>query len=487
MMEQLLGRHVGNLFVDLNCVIVEKDSEIDRLSKVVDRLELKISNLQDSLDDFEVHEVTQCVVNNGSNQRTPSNSFSGEVTGSGHITSVESAQHSACPVGQPKDGDTTELEIVEHEAGIEDLTVDFDHGNVHSTVAVVKGSCSPRNEQPASEGNVNVGAVVVGVGLTVLDGTHLRSVDLSLPETNSTVTGSQLLELAESRVSVSLFGLSLPQNLKSSALNRLNIIDDVSFRPTELERDQALSMFKDYLTAIADELKEEPLVVAILDGKTLRLFLEDEDDFAMLAENLFTDLDVNDKGKINKNEIRNALGHMGVELGIPPFSEFPLLNDILQRHGADGEEELGQAQFAQLLQAVLQELAEALAEKHVVVIQNIKIINGSKLRKLLASEEKLNAVIEKMLQQEKNSEKDAKKSTSIIRSFLEENEKELGLPSSEAGDSVVLLYDAVFTDVGNTKSAAGSKKDDFQLLVKEILEKFAEQLEANPVFEDLEN
>ncbi|WP_395241892.1 hypothetical protein, partial [Salmonella sp. s51933] len=79
------------------------------------------------------------------------------------------------------------------------------------------------------------------------------------------------------------------------------------------------------------------------------------------------------------------------------------------RHGADGEEELGQAQFAQLLQAVLQELADALAEKHVVVIQNIKIINGSKLRKLLASEEKLNAVIEKMLQQEKNSEKDAKK------------------------------------------------------------------------------
>ncbi|KAF5952372.1 hypothetical protein HYC85_010316 [Camellia sinensis] len=118
-------------------------------------------------------------------------------------------------------------------------------------------------------------------GLTVLDGTHLRSVDLSLPETNSTVTGSQLLELAESRVSASLFGLSFPQNLKSSALNRFNIIDDVSFRSTELEKDQALSMFKDYMTAIADELKEEPLVVAILDGKTLRLFLEDEDDFAI--------------------------------------------------------------------------------------------------------------------------------------------------------------------------------------------------------------
>lgn len=65
---------------------------------------------------------------------------------------------------------------------------------------------------------------------------------------------------------------------------------------------------------------EDPLVVAVLDGKTLRVFLEDEDDFAMLAENLFTDLDTEDKGKICKSQISSALLHMGVELGVPPFS-----------------------------------------------------------------------------------------------------------------------------------------------------------------------
>lgn len=54
------------------------------------------------------------------------------------------------------------------------------------------------------------------------------------------------------------------------------------------------------------------------------MFLEDEDDYAMLAENLFTDLDIEDKGKICKSEIRNALVHMGVEMGIPPFSGFSL-------------------------------------------------------------------------------------------------------------------------------------------------------------------
>lgn len=57
-----------------------------------------------------------------------------------------------------------------------------------------------------------------------------------------------------------------------------------------------------------------------MDGKTLRLFLDDEDDFAMLAEDLFTDLDSEDKGKICKSEIQNALVHMGVQMGVPPVS-----------------------------------------------------------------------------------------------------------------------------------------------------------------------
>ena len=48
----------------------------------------------------------------------------------------------------------------------------------------------------------------------------------------------------------------------------------------------------------------------------------------------------------------------------------------------DGEEELGQAQFALLLQSVLQDLADALADKRVVLVQKYKIFNGSKLRKV---------------------------------------------------------------------------------------------------------
>ncbi|KAG5044383.1 hypothetical protein JHK87_008298 [Glycine soja] len=332
--------------------------------------------------------------------------------------------------------------------------------------------------------------------LQVLDGTHLRGVDLSLGD-DGPFTGAKILDIAHSRASSSLFGLSLPDSLKVSALTRLRTPDTDAFRSAYYSADKASEILRDYISAIADELKGllssssdhhakhyNPLVVSILDGSTLRLLSEDEDDFAMLAENLFTDLDAEDKGKISKSEIRNALVQMGVEMGVPPFSEFPQLNDLLKKHGVDGEEKLGQAQFAQLLQSVLQDLEEELSKKNVVSIQNIRIINGSKLRRLLANEQELNTVVKKALQ-EKREAKDGLGSTEIIRSFLERNAKELGLPLAQADEAVVLLYDAVFAEITQEKDGAELDKEELAKLVKNILEKFADQLEVSPVYQDL--
>ncbi|XP_019229150.1 PREDICTED: uncharacterized protein LOC109210223 [Nicotiana attenuata] len=324
-------------------------------------------------------------------------------------------------------------------------------------------------------------------GLTVLDGSQLRAVSLSLPSSDgSSVTGAQLLDFAESKVSESLFGFSLPDTLKSAALKRLSVADDLDFRREQLDRENASPILRNYVAAIADELQDDPIVIAILDGKTLCMFLEDEDDFAMLAENLFTDLDTEDRGKIRRNQIRDALIHMGVEMGIPPLSEFPLLSDILKRHGAEGEDELGQAQFAHLLQPVLQELADALAKNPVVVVQKIKINNGSKLRKVLADEKQLSETVEKIMQ-EKQDEKDSLSNKDVIQRYLEKNGASLGLPPLKNDEVVILLYDIVLGDIENGKANAASEKDEFLVFLKDILEKFAAQLEVNPTFHDLDN
>lgn len=323
--------------------------------------------------------------------------------------------------------------------------------------------------------------------LQVLDGTQLNAADLSLPEFSDAgeIAGVRVLEIAGSRVSECLRGLSLPENLKSSALQRLNI-DIADFVGQQLDKEKAQSFLRSYITAITDELRDDPLVVSVLDGKTIRLFLEDEDDFAMLAENLFTELDEEDDGKLSKSEIRTALVHMGVEMGVPPLADLPVINDILKKHGAEGEGKLGQAQFAQLLQLVLQDLADALALKAVTVMQNVKIINGSKLKKLFANENQLNDVIEKIYQQKHDHEKGQSRTESIM-SYLSMNGEELGLPRFEANEAVILLYDTIFSEVSKEKTATELDKDGFGTLVKQILQKFAEQLQANPIFLDANN
>lgn len=105
---------------------------------------------------------------------------------------------------------------------------------------------------------------------------------------------------------------------------------------------------------------------------------------------------------------------------------------------------------------------------------------------LLADKEQLNKVVEKIFQ-EKNSGNANSGIAEFMRIFLEKNGLEIGLPPSEANEAVVLLYDAVFADVQNNKSTLELDGEEFANVVKEILEKFAEQLEENPVFHDLDH
>ena len=87
--------------------------------------------------------------------------------------------------------------------------------------------------------------------LTVLDGTQLRALDLTVVAQDDValMTGAKLLELADSRISSALFGLSLPQTLKSSALKRIHLDDN-----DVVSSDQVSLKLKDYLIAIADQL-----------------------------------------------------------------------------------------------------------------------------------------------------------------------------------------------------------------------------------------
>lgn len=92
-------------------------------------------------------------------------------------------------------------------------------------------------------------------GLTILDGAQLKEADVSLPDT--AITGAEVLELAETRASLSLFGYVLPENLKLSALRRIGVSDATEFRSKKLNHSDASSTLRNYIAAIADELRGE--------------------------------------------------------------------------------------------------------------------------------------------------------------------------------------------------------------------------------------
>lgn len=99
--------------------------------------------------------------------------------------------------------------------------------------------------------------------LRVLDGLHLRAVDLSLPEPDVILTGAQILDIADSRASSSLFGLPLPDSVRASALVRIGADDVHAFRSSEFAKEKASEILRDYIAAIADELKGSYLFVLV--------------------------------------------------------------------------------------------------------------------------------------------------------------------------------------------------------------------------------
>lgn len=105
---------------------------------------------------------------------------------------------------------------------------------------------------------------------------------------------------------------------------------------------------------------------------------------------------------------------------------------------------------------------------------------------VLADEKQLSETVEKIMQ-EKQDEKDSLSNKDVIQRYLEKNGASLGLPPLKNDEVVILLYDIVLGDIENGQTDAASEKDEFMVFLKDILEKFAAQLEVNPTFHDLGN
>lgn len=297
------------------------------------------------------------------------------------------------------------------------------------------------------------------------------------------LTTAELRRAAEAEAAALLLGARIQSQILDRAFDTV-VVDQGSEQ--EVDEQAFASVLENYLLAIADSLDDEPLLVSVLDGTAIKMLIEDEDEFAMLAETLFTELDTDDSGKLSRNELRPAILQLGIEQGVPPAAATPeadeLLTKLLTKYG-QGSEELGQAQFASLLQEVLQDMADSLTQNPITVVRDARLLDGSHLFKVLADD---NAFLEmtELMFSELDVNKDGKLNKSEVRTMFENQGTQWGLPPANE-PAAEQVYDEVFKAI-DTDQSGELDKTEFKVLAKVILENLAEELRMNPILVDIE-
>jgi Ca2+-binding EF-hand superfamily protein len=88
--------------------------------------------------------------------------------------------------------------------------------------------------------------------------------------------------------------------------------------------------------------------------------LADDNAFLEMTELMFSELDVNKDGKLNKSEVRTMFENQGTQWGLPP-------DDVFKAIDTDQSGELDKTEFKVLAKVILENLAEELRMNPILV------------------------------------------------------------------------------------------------------------------------
>eukprot|EP00850_Spirogloea_muscicola_P007308 SM000036S13352 [mRNA] locus=s36:780591:782791:- [translate_table: standard] len=359
--------------------------------------------------------------------------------------------------------------------------------------AAEAGPKAADEEPPAS----SAAAAAAAAAAATLDGSKIRAlvgddaafaafVDAKFAELDA--NGNGRLSKAELKPALLALGPALgipPPGTKEEADKLIDMVFEAAFAKDDKEevtKEEFAAFNREILLGIADGLEEDPVMLAVLDGSQLNSLLDDEDEFAMLAESVFAELDADNSGKISKSELKNAFTKLGLSAGVPPIGATPeadeLIDGVIQKYG-HGEGELGQAEFAKLLQDTLTDMASSLAERPIVMAHDVKVLNGARLRKVLNNEELLLESTTKMFE-EWDLDKDEKLSKGEIVTAFKTLGLSFGLPPETSQAEQEIVFGKVF-DAADYDHNGIVDKDEFAILAKSLLKSLADELEQNPI------
>ena len=148
-----------------------------------------------------------------------------------------------------------------------------------------------------------------------------------------------------------------------------------------MERGEFSALLKALLSAIAEQLQSNPLVVEVkvvsqgggaspdggevLDGSKLHQLMQDEDEFDRFLNEKFDKLDADKSGRLSRDELRPAFLKLGELLGLPPPGtqrEVDAYVDSIFRGvvSEDLSEEVDRERFVSTAKEILQGIAATL-------------------------------------------------------------------------------------------------------------------------------
>ncbi|KAL0425534.1 UNVERIFIED_CONTAM: hypothetical protein Sradi_1088200 [Sesamum radiatum] len=107
--------------------------------------------------------------------------------------------------------------------------------------------------------------------------------------------------------------------------------------------------------------------VVIIDGSTVRSFVDDEVQFHKSADEAFASLDLNNDGVLSRSELRRAFEslrlietHFGVDVATPPEELTKLYDSIFEKFDCDHSGTVDQKEFRDELKNILLAIADGL-------------------------------------------------------------------------------------------------------------------------------
>lgn len=107
--------------------------------------------------------------------------------------------------------------------------------------------------------------------------------------------------------------------------------------------------------------------VVLIDGSTVRDFVNDEAQFTKSVDDQFTALDLNNDGVLSRSELRTAFqsmrlieAHFGIDVATPPEQLTRLYDSIFDKFDGDGSGTVDRREFRSEMKNIMLAIADGL-------------------------------------------------------------------------------------------------------------------------------